>query len=294
MERLFEEGRDLKTIQLRCEQELMEHFKADMCAYRPGESKASVEYKNRVEELLHTNSVEEALRAAQVIKMDTIAMVPGMGGQGGVDGKHEVTHPAGFEIRLQQTKTAEQRADLYFDYYCTGAWNDTPQSRNMKLKYGKMFKEGAPHDEVIAKWRQEAKEMKGKEVDKLKQKLGELKMAHSAQLKSRKRKQEKDARMKDREYVVVPYMVECSLPSCEVQMDVSQEGPIECAICDWLSRKGDGRKRFFYCSEEHNELDFVRCLYSVPSGVLMLMRNRMSTISANTPVLWDQTATLLR
>jgi hypothetical protein len=247
----------LEAIHARFKAELREHLKMDLCAILPGDSNVVVEYKMKVDQLLSQVSIEDALQQAFRGKIDGLAFAPGLDGRGGVDGTRDVAHPAGFNVNLQDTRTTDQRAELYIAYYCTPAWNDTPQQRNMKIKYGKLFGEGMSHDTVLAMWSKEAKDVKRRELDRLKQRLGELKMAQSAHLKNKKRKMEKDARMKDQEYVVVPRLVGCSLPKCENQMDVGKEGPIECAVCDWLARKSEDRRRFYYCSEEHVEEDFV-------------------------------------
>jgi hypothetical protein len=259
----------LAAIHDRFKAELGEHLRKDLCAILPADSKGAVEYKMRVDELLRQVSIEEALAAALRGKIDGLAFVDGLEGRRVLDGTRDEAHPAGFNVSLQDSRTPEQRAELYVTYYCTPTWNDTPQQRNMKTKYGKLFESGMSHDTVLAIWKKEALDIKAREVDRLKQRLGELQMAQSAQLKNKKRKMEKDARMKDKEYVVVPRLVECSLPGCDSQMDVGKEGPIECAVCDWLARKSHDRRRFYYCSEEHVEEDFVS--FHILSWVCLLM-----------------------
>jgi hypothetical protein len=250
-------GVSLETLHVRFKAELREHLKKDLCAILPCDSKDVVDYKIRVDELLRQVSLEEALDRWFQGKIDTLSFVPGLNGRVGLDASRDVGHPAGFNVSLQDSRTAEQRAELFIAYYCAPAWNDTPKQRHMKTKYSKLFESGMSHDTVLGLWRKEAQEIKAREVERLRQRLGELQMAQSAHLKNKRRKMEKDARMKDKEYVVVPRLVGCSLPGCEHQMDVSQEGPIECAICDWLARKSEDRRRFYYCSGEHVEEDFV-------------------------------------
>jgi hypothetical protein len=279
----------LAAIHDRFKAELGEHLRKDLCAILPADSKGAVEYKMRVDELLRQVSIEEALAAALRGKIDGLAFVDGLEGRRVLDGTRDEAHPAGFNVSLQDSRTPEQRAELYVTYYCTPTWNDTPQQRNMKTKYGKLFESGMSHDTVLAIWKKEALDIKAREVDRLKQRLGELQMAQSAQLKNKKRKMEKDARMKDKEYVVVPRLVECSLPGCDSQMDVGKEGPIECAVCDWLARKSHDRRRFYYCSEEHVEEDFVS--FHILSWVCLLMTwelmlNRMNMTATNTLASW--------
>ena len=247
----------LGAIHGRFKAELREHLRKDLCAISPDDSKSAVEYKMRIDELLRQVPIEEALEVAFRGKIEGLAGVDGLEGRRVLDGTMDEAHPAGFNVSLQNVKTPEQRAELYGAYYCTPTWNDTPQLRNMKTKYGKLFESGMSHDTVLSTWKKEAQDTKDRHLDRLQQRLVELQMAQSAHLKNRKRKMEKDARMKDKEYVVVPRLVGCSLPGCENQMDVGKEGPIECAVCDWLARKSQDRRRFYYCSEDHVEEDFV-------------------------------------
>jgi len=81
-----------------------------------------------------------------------------------------------------------------------------------------------------------------------------------------------------------PRMERCALEMCIREVDLNDEkGVVECAICEWLDRKG-GREherqgRFYYCSIEHAEDDFDdhdrdehsccmsrRCFYFPQSG----------------------------
>jgi hypothetical protein len=253
----------LEAIHERFKAELREHLRKDLCTILQSDPKDVVDQKMRVDQLLQEVSVEEALRNGLQGKIDAVALVPGIDEQVRPDYARHATNPVSFNSGLQNSRTAEQRADLYTAYYCTPSWDDTPQQRNMKTKYGKLFESGMSHDTVLGMWRSEAKDTKARELERLKQRLGELQMAQSAHLKNKKRKMEKDARMKDKEYVVVPRLVECSLPGCELQMDVSREGPIECAVCDWLATRSGERRHFYYCSEDHIEEDFVSSLISL-------------------------------
>jgi hypothetical protein len=166
---------------------------------------------------------------------------------------------------IQCATTPEQYAEIFIAYYCTPGTDDSPQLRALKGKYAKLFESGVSHDEVLNTWRKEARETRQRGLQGLRQKLGDLRMAQSAHLKNKARKKEKDAEMKDSEYVFVPKMEECSLRRCGNQMDVTNDGALECAVCEWLAtaqqiRAGE-RRHFFYCSEEHVEEDFVSFLF---------------------------------
>lgn len=247
----------LAAIHLRFKAELRDHLRRDLCTVSTGDSKEILEDKEAGDALLRDSPLEEGLRRVFQKKVEALASLPDLNEPTGLSAVRDVSHPAGFSAALQEARTAEQRAELYVAYYCTPAWNDTPQQRNIKSKYGKLFESGTSHDTVLGMWRKETQDQKAREVGRLKQRLGELQMAQSAHLKNKKRKMEKDARIKDKEYVIVPRLVKCSLRGCDVQIDTSKEGPIECAVCDWLAGRSEERRHFYYCSEAHVEDDFV-------------------------------------
>lgn len=249
----------LDAIHDRFKAELRGHLEKDLCTVLPSDSPDVVRDKNHIKSLfdegLDFNDILKCYIQAQRTRLayyddslrdDGAAALP-------------AEHPAGLNAAIQDSKNADDRAGLYASYYCGQSWSDTPQQRNMKAKYSKVFESGLSHDTVLGMWRRDAKGIKGREVERLKHGLGELQMAQSAHLKNKARKMEKDIRVKDRVYVDVPKPepVKCSLEGCQVQMD-AKEGPIECAVCDWLVRQNPAVNRhFYYCSEEHAEEDFV-------------------------------------
>jgi hypothetical protein len=284
----------LEAIHKRFQAELSQHLIQDLGAVLPGGQGDAVEYEFDFERIFGEVPLETTLEMGLQAKTNVLASEPGLDGRVGNNVLQDPTHPAGFNVSLNNAKTAEQRAELYIAYYCTPVWNDTPQQRNMKAKYSKLFESGESHDAVLQMWRKEAQDIKSRELDRLKQRLGELQMAQSAHLKNKARKIEKDARMKDKEYVVVPRLVECSLPNCEVQMDVSKQGPIQCAVCDWLSRRSGDRRHFYYCSEDHVEKDFVsHSSILLSSRVSELIAGRMSMTDTSMLALWVITAITL-
>ncbi|RQM06565.1 hypothetical protein DH86_00003269, partial [Scytalidium sp. 3C] len=74
--------------------------------------------------------------------------------------------------------------------------------------------------------------------------------------------------------------VTCSFPECNAPVNLlAEDGPLECAICEWLSRRSSSKSQFFYCSIEHAEKDFPlhdrmyhscvmgdKCIYAPLSG----------------------------
>jgi hypothetical protein len=144
------------------------------------------------------------------------------------------------------------------NYYCRPAWADSPQQKAFKAKYARMFGELIPHDEVLAAMEKEAADSHASKIDVLQREISELQMAQSAHLKVKAKKEEKHERMiLDRE--PSPKMVQCSLDGCANEVNLLAD-TIECAICEWLHRKGGERGRYVYCSVEHADEDFVSSL----------------------------------
>jgi hypothetical protein len=115
-----------------------------------------------------------------------------------------------------------------------------------------MFGELIPHDEVLAAMKKEAADSHASKIDVLQREISELQMAQSAHLKVKAKKEEKHERMiLDRE--PSPKMVQCSLDGCANEVNLLAD-MIECAICEWLHRKGGERGRYVYCSVEHAEI----------------------------------------
>jgi hypothetical protein len=165
---------------------------------------------------------------------------------------------AAFASAVNNSRTKEERAQVYMNYYCRPAWADSPQQKAFKAKYARMFGELIPHDEVLAAMKKEAADSHASKIDVLQREISELQMAQSAHLKVKAKKEEKNERMiLDRE--PSPKMVQCSLDSCANEVNLLAD-TIECAICEWLHRKGGERGRYVYCSVEHADEDFVSSL----------------------------------
>ncbi|KAE8448747.1 hypothetical protein EG329_008962 [Mollisiaceae sp. DMI_Dod_QoI] len=158
---------------------------------------------------------------------------------------------AAFIAELQETKTPEERAQLYVKYYCNSSWIDSSSVKNFKSKYARMFEQLVPHDEVVDAMRKEAEGSQLSKLEGLRRQLNELEMAQSAHLKA---KAKKDQKMRDRE--PTPGVVQCSLVGCANEVDLATDETIECAVCEWLERKGSEKGRAFYCCVEHAEEDF--------------------------------------
>lgn len=214
-----------------------------MCTPLPGEHNDVFDHNLRLDNLLQTMPVEDALATNFQEMVDQVR-------RGSVG---DATHALEFNMRMNGAKTNEERAALYVSYYCTLTPDDTTQMRSLKTKYAKLFESGKSHDTVLGMWKAEAKDLKAREIGGLEQRLGELKMAQSAHLKNKKKKKmKKDAKMMDKRI-----MVECSLPGCGKQMDKSKGGVDECAVCDWLAWRTGQRQHFYYCSVAHCKEDFV-------------------------------------
>lgn len=158
-----------------------------------------------------------------------------------------------FVSSLQDTKTAAERVPIYIKYYCSIAEYDTPQQRNFKMKYARMFENRLNHDEVLTAMRKEAQDLNNQKLSALHTELGELQLAQSAHLKKKVRKAEDVQQVRDQKSNQISKC--CSLAQCGAKIDLTKEN-IECALCEWLERKGSDKGRFFYCSIEHAEEDF--------------------------------------
>jgi hypothetical protein len=248
MQRMFDDAGacSLEDIHARYQRELRDHLKRDLCTVKRGDSKEIVDQKAWTSSRFDSEEDIKSILEAHL------------------DGTLNSTSREAAEAihALQKTVNPEERIPIYVKYYCTPTWADTPQQKNMKAKYARQFEAGHSHDEVLGAWKEEVLYLQQEEISKLRHRLGELQMAQSAHLKNKAKKAERDRRMQDRDYVFVPKLETCSLEACGMEVDVStEEGAIQCAVCDWLARRSERRRRFFYCCEEHAEEDFVSLLY---------------------------------
>jgi len=242
----------LEDIDQRFKQELREHLRKDLCTLRPDSDplyrKTLTEFNAYLKKQFEENEpVEYIIKTA--IDME-------------IDHPHpfQSVETARFLHQLHNATTTQDRAQVYKAYYCTPSWDDSPQQKNIKAKYERMFDSGLSPDAVISQWKQEALETQKQEISKLKHRLGDLKMAQSAHLKNKAaKKAEQDQRIQD---VVHKQTARCNLQSCGREVDLTaEEGVLECAVCDWLAAKGQTegglRENAYYCCEEHVEEDFV-------------------------------------
>lgn len=256
MQRMFDdtEAFSLEAIHARYQRELRDYLKEVLCTVKRGDPE---EVSDNKAQILSRFESGEDIKSILERYLES-----------SLDSSSPETADA---IRaLQKTTTPEERIPIYVKYYCTPAWADTPQQKNMKGKYARQFESGLSHDDVLGAWKKEVLYMQQEEISKLKHRLGELQMAQSAHLKNKAKKAERDQRLQDRDYVFVPKPETCSLASCGKEVDVAADGgAIQCAVCDWLARKGDRRrKRYFYCSEDHAEEDFVGLISFVKIAIL--------------------------
>jgi hypothetical protein len=249
MERMFSDPEQytLEDIHARFQQELRQHIKKEMCTLKRGDSKTVVERKRwSASQFDNVHDLKSTLQTTLEVTLNTTPR-----------------EAAEAMYALHSTKTAHERAPVYAKYYCTPSWTDTSQQKNIKAKYARQFEAGLSHDQVITAWKNEVLSSQQQEISKLQHRLGELQMAQSAHLKNKAKKAEKDQRIQDREYVFVPKMERCTFTGCNKEVDVNTEGgALQCALCDWLAARYEDveRKkgwRFFYCSREHVEEDFV-------------------------------------
>ncbi|KAF4632221.1 hypothetical protein G7Y89_g5907 [Cudoniella acicularis] len=217
---------------------LRDHIKNDLCAPKPYDDPDTYAYKSMTSDMFDDDSSAKEI-------LDYY-----------LDCQLNFADPniKDFIYAMQDARTPEQRAQAYINYYCKPLPADTPQVKNFKAKYARMFEQLTPHDIVVATMRKEAEDSQHSKVSTLRHRLGELQMAQSAHLKNKARKAEKDQRMQERE--PSPRYVNCSLENCPLDINITTDEITECLICDWLERKGGRRGHFYYCSVEHAEEDF--------------------------------------
>ncbi|KAH8654560.1 hypothetical protein BGZ60DRAFT_496102 [Tricladium varicosporioides] len=217
---------------------LREHVKNDLCTPQNTDDDNTYNYKQRTADMF-----DQGVSSSDILEFYVNAQFQ-TSNQNTVD----------FITAMQEAVTPEQRAQAYANYYCKSLPDDPPQVRNFKSKYARIFEQLIPHDEVVDAMRKEAEETQHSKVSALKDNLGALQMGHSAHLKAKARKAEKDQRIHDRDSS--PQYVSCSLEKCPLEPDIMRDETVECLICDWLEHKGGRRGRFYYCCVEHAEEDF--------------------------------------
>jgi hypothetical protein len=218
-----------------------EHLKQDLCRPTPKDTSQTLSLKS------NTAAQFDSGRPTADILSDYAAAV-----------ERNAPNPdaAAFASSINNSRTNEERAQIYANYYCRPSWADSPHQKAFKVKYARMFESLIPHDEVLAAMKKEAEDSHASKIDVLQREISELQMAQSAHLKVKKKKEEKDQKMIMLEREESPKMVQCSLEGCTNEVNLLGE-TIECAICEWLHRKGGERGRYVYCSVEHADEDFV-------------------------------------
>lgn len=235
------QGPQLKEMRRIFQTVLREHLKNDLCAPQQGDDADIKKYKAATANMLQNGrDIQDTIKYYTEEQLQA-SKIPGT---------------ADFIKTLQGAKNPTQRAQAYVNFYCKIYPEDTPQQKNFKTKYARMFESLTPHDIVVGAMQKEAEESQASKVSALQREMDELQMAFSAHQKNKAKKAEKDQRIHDRE--LSPRYVSCNLEECPLDsINISNEEIIECAICEWLERKGRRRGPIYYCSIEHAEEDFV-------------------------------------
>jgi hypothetical protein len=222
---------------------LKSHLKNDLCTPHPQDDPTSTSLKKLAMDMYKDDAPLPTILKFYLSELEARAPSP---------------EAAQFLVALQATKTPEERAPLYIQYYCSPDPQDPPVLRNFKQKYARMFEALVPHDEVLSSMKKEADEFHKNKLGTFKSQLSELQMAQNAHLKN---KQKKLDRTQGGHGDTRDQMVECTLEGCMAEINLMTGEIIECVICEWLAGKGgqngDRRERAVYCSVEHAESDFV-------------------------------------
>jgi len=253
IEAMFQENIALLHIHSRFLKELADYVTDELCKSRPGDLARVTSIKQDVIRAIQTDKDPTSSAMKHYIEMQW-SLVSGS----------EQTKELEFREAISKSKSAVGRVSIYQDYYCGYEEDDDHSKRHMKAKYSSMFAEGHPHDEVIQQWHREVLEAQEKDTAKLKNHLGELKMAQTAHLKNKAKKAE-NQRMWDQkdEIEVDKKTFICSFPGCGIDLvDTAQESWATCLYCEWLAIREEevgaaaGREPPYYCTVEHAEADF--------------------------------------
>jgi hypothetical protein len=244
-------GYSLEDVHILFQSALREHMKQDLCTPQPTDS-----LETRALKSMTSNMFDNGRPTSEILSDYAATLEQSASNQ----------DEAAFVSALNVSKTKEERAQIYIRYYCSPSWNESPQQKAFKAKYTRMFEQLVPHDEVVAAMMKEAEDAQSSKIEALQRELSELQMAQSAHFKVKAKKEEKDQKiMMDRESS--PKMVQCSLDCCANEINLLADAILECAICEWLDRKGGERGRYVYCSIEHADEDFV----SLPLPIVLIL-----------------------
>lgn len=246
LKKIFDDGVDLDAIHEHAEVELRRHLKLDLIMPTASDSSNRTWEKDRVCELFNGGAdIKHIVESHLAARLEDLPV-----------------EEAGFVKALQSTRTAEERAPVYIDYYCRPSSSDDTDQRKLKNDFAREFQQGtASHDALIRAWRKEAEEKQLERISKLREKESDLQMALSAHLKDKVKKAEKVKMIQDRTNISLE-TTSCSLENCPIDVEIGPtHSPIECMLCYWLARKSKGapspRQRYYYCSVEHGNEDFV-------------------------------------
>lgn len=221
---------------------LRQHLRNDMCTVQPSDPPTLVSLKQTTSVMYNDGTPLSMILAFYISELESRAPTP---------------EAAKLTKALQSTRTAEERAHLYIEYYCSPDPSNPPSLRNFKQKYSRMFESLVPYDEVLKVMRKEADEVQKSKAGKLQSQLSELQMAQNAHLKNKQKKLDRNGR----EQGSAHQMVECTMEGCANEVNLITDEVIECVICEWLAGKGgqndESRERAIYCSIEHADQDFV-------------------------------------
>lgn len=232
---------DWNLIHKAFESGIRQHLRNDLCAVQPSDRPTSISSKQIMSAMYSDGTPLPKILKFYISELESRAP----------------TEATAKMIRtLQSTRTAEERARLYIEYYCSSDPSDPPILRNFKQKYARMFEALVPHDEVLKAMRKEVDEVQKSKAEKLQSQLSELQMAQNAHLKNKQKKLDRNGRGHGN----AQQMVDCMMEGCVNEVNLMTDEIIECFICEWLAGKGgqngEGRQRAIYCSAEHAEQDF--------------------------------------
>ncbi|KAH8811409.1 hypothetical protein F5884DRAFT_781998 [Xylogone sp. PMI_703] len=232
----------LADIHNRARKELRKAQGSDLCTIRPDDAEEIIKWKHESATML-----DQGKPIAEIIDYRINVQLEALP-------ESEATERMAFLKALEESKDQKERARIYIDYYCQQLPTDSREQSSLKAKFIKMFQEGAPHDTVLTAMIKQTMEAKEAHKSNLEHMLGELQMAQSAHLKNKAKKEETFRR---RQQVEAEKTAECSFPGCDAPVNLlDKDGPLECAICEWLSQRSPTRKPYFYCSNEHADKDF--------------------------------------
>jgi hypothetical protein len=253
---------------------LRDHLQLEFCTPSDEDSAEQLEFKRQLKRMFLKSTNGSSTDISEIIEAYAIYQMK----------QCRDTDAYNFQYRLQETRTAEERARLFTTYYCEIEPQDSATVKTLKAKYARQFNELLPHDIVLGAMKEEANRIYEHELGSLRSKANELQMAKSASMKEKRRRAEQaDQRLLAKNEERSRY-ASCALRNCPNDIDL-YEDPIECVICDWLASKDETRSRVYYCSLAHADEDFVS-RSSVSFAWTLLMWFRRSTIGCITSAAW--------